>query len=137
MLPSNVKSRQACFVAPGEKFVIGGIFILLHLEVISNCNCDASDNFSRVSLSLYIFGSYLPLINKCKHPLKNVKLVLKYPVLFRGVLSCYFQFIFHYLFFPFYITGLGTLSGAMLTVDKDWSAKLVVHQMGRRSGVFR
>jgi hypothetical protein len=33
---------QIRYTAPRKKFIIGGIFVTLHLEVISNCNSDTS-----------------------------------------------------------------------------------------------
>jgi hypothetical protein len=42
-------------VTPGNKFIIGGTFVLLPLEVISNYDCDASEkNFTCVATFLYI-----------------------------------------------------------------------------------
>jgi hypothetical protein len=75
------KSRQACFVAPWKKFFIAKIFVARHTEVTSNPISDISDKTGRVLLHFYVFGFYLPLVNKCVHLLRFAKLLLKHSVL--------------------------------------------------------
>jgi hypothetical protein len=49
----------------------------------SKCNFDTSDKTWCVWPHLYVFGFYLPLINKCIYPLKVVNLCFKYSVITR------------------------------------------------------
>jgi hypothetical protein len=49
---------------------MGGIFVLLHLEVTSNCTSDASDKTWSVWLHFYVIRFYLPFSTKCIYPLK-------------------------------------------------------------------
>jgi hypothetical protein len=51
---------------------------MLHPEVTSNFNSDTSEKTWSVWLHFYVFGLYVPLINKCIYPVKVVKLLLKY-----------------------------------------------------------
>jgi hypothetical protein len=60
------------------KFIIIGIFVLLHLEVTPNCSSDTSDKTLCVLLHFCVFGFYLPLINECTFPLEVVKLLVKH-----------------------------------------------------------
>jgi hypothetical protein len=34
---------QMSYVTYGKKFVMGGVFVVLHLEIPSYCNCDTAD----------------------------------------------------------------------------------------------
>jgi hypothetical protein len=82
------KSCQTCFVTSGKKFIIGSIFVVLHLEVTLNCNCDISDRILCVWLHTCVFGFCLPCINKCLYSVKVVKLLLKHPV-FQSLDECH------------------------------------------------
>jgi hypothetical protein len=53
---------------------------MLHLKVTLSFNSDRSDKTWCIWQHFYIFGFYLPLINKCIYPLKFVKLLLKHRV---------------------------------------------------------
>jgi hypothetical protein len=56
---------------------------MLELEVTSNCDPDTADKAICVWLHFYVFGFYMPLINKCIYCLKVVRLLLKHPVYVR------------------------------------------------------
>lgn len=74
------KSRQPRYVTPGMKFVIGGVFALLHMEVsetvtlIYQAKLDVSGY-----ISVYLFFIY-QLVIKCMSPLRVWKILLKHPV---------------------------------------------------------
>jgi hypothetical protein len=55
------KSRQKNYVAPGKEFIVGGIFVVLRMEVTSNCNSDISDKTWWVWLQFYVFHFYYHL----------------------------------------------------------------------------
>jgi hypothetical protein len=56
------KSCQTCFVAPGKKFIIGGIFVMLHLEVTLDCNSGTPDKTWCVWLHSYIYLNFIYLL---------------------------------------------------------------------------
>jgi hypothetical protein len=76
------KLRQASYVTAGKKFIVVGVFVVLHMKVTLNCNSDISGKTLYVWLHFYLFGFYLHL-NKHIYPLKFVKLLLKHPVVIR------------------------------------------------------
>jgi hypothetical protein len=61
---------QISYVTSGKKLAIGGIFVMLHLQVTLNFNSDISDNTWCVWLHFYVFGVCLAPIIKCIYPLK-------------------------------------------------------------------
>jgi hypothetical protein len=70
-------------VTPGKKFIIGGIFVLLSPEIISNCKSDASENNFACLATFFTYNFHLPLIKKCTYPFEIIKLHLKPSVLLK------------------------------------------------------
>jgi hypothetical protein len=92
------KSHQTCCITPEKKFIIGGIFALLHQEVTMNCNSDIMIKLDAYGyISMYLVFIY--------HLLMNVYIFSKLLRYFWNTLIIYAFFYFVLTYFISLITA--------------------------------